>query len=241
MFRFAAFAMALLLAASAGAQSDVEEILVTASRAEAPLPGTSLRRTGDYLLLRVEVTNDTREEDARKREIYDTLRGALASARKHGGIELSVVADESVIPLRVDSATVALVPGKRADTSTTTISVKTRIPAKRPDGQALISSLKDFVANIRPVGRTLLEPDGSVDISVVAPDQYRDEIVRRCADDTRKVTAALGGDHRVVLQGIDRPVEWTRVGLLELALYVPYSYVVLPSSVTSYLAVPAEF
>ena len=231
----------VVLASAARAQSDVEEILVTASRAEAPLPGTSLRRTGDFLLLRVVVTNDTREQAARKREIYDTLRGALASARKHGAIELSVVADEAVIPLRVDSATVVLAPGGRPDTSTTTISVKTRIPSKNPDGQALISTLKDFVASIRPVGRTQLEPDGAVDISVVGPDQYRDEIVRRCAEDARKVTQALGGDHRVVLQGIDRPVEWTRSGLLELALYVPYSYVVLPSNITSYVAVPNDY
>jgi hypothetical protein len=229
-----------LVAGPLHAQVGVEEIVVTAARAGEARPGTSLRKTGDYILLRVHVTNDTREEDGRKREIYETLRGALSSARRDGSIELSVVDDELVIPLRADSASVLLSPGSRPDTSTTVISVKTRIPAKGADGQALISKLKDFVAAIKPVGRTQLEPDGAIDISIVGPDQYRDEIVRLAAEDARKATAALGTDYRVVVHGLDRPVEWARAGLLDLALFVSYSYTVLPSSVTSYLAVPAD-
>ena len=230
-----------LAAGSVFAQAGVEEIVVTARSAEGARPGTYLRKTGDFLLLRVQVTNDTREEEARKSEIHDTLRGALATARKDGSIELSVVEGEIVIPLRVDSASVVLSAGPRPDTSTTAISVKTRIPAKNADGQALISKLKDFVAAIKPVGRTQLAPDGTIDISIVGPDQYRDEIVRLCAEDTRKATAAIGPDYRVIVQGLDRPVVWTRAGLLDLALFVPYSYVVLPSSVTSYLSAPTDY
>ena len=44
----------------------------------------------------------------------------------------------------------------------------------------------------------------------------------------------------MVVRGIDRPVEWARLGLLDLALYVPYSYDVLPSNITTYLSVPSE-
>ena len=240
MRAFTAIVLCGLAASSAFAQAGVEEIVVTARSAEATRPGTYLRKTGDFILLRVRVTNDTREEEGRKREIYDTLRGALASARKDGSVELSVVEDELVIPLRVDSASIVLSAGGRPDTSTTAISVKTRIPARDADGQALISKLKDFVTAIKPVGRTQLEPDGTIDISIVGPDQYRDEIVRLCAEDAKKVTSAIGTDYRVVVQGLDRPVVWDRAGLLDLALFVPYSYVVLPSSITSYLAVPAE-
>ncbi len=241
MKSLAALALAGLFASAAYAQSGVEEIVVTARSAEEARPGTYLRRTGDFILLNVHVVNDTREKEGRKREIYETLRGALASARKDGSIELSVIDAGMVIPLRVDSATVTLADGARPDTSVTTISVKTRIPAKAADGQALISKLKDFVSVIKPVGRTQLEPDGDVDISIVGPEQYRAEIVARFAEDTRKVTAALGAEYRVVVQGIDRPVEWNRLGLLDLALYVPYSYVVLPSNITSYISVPTDF
>jgi hypothetical protein len=219
-----------------------EEIVVTANRAEGgAMPGTFLRKTGDFLLLQVDVRNDTREAAARKDEIYATLRNALADAKRTGDIELSVV-DESelVIPLKVDSATVVLLPGDRPDTSRTRISVKTRIPASGANGQALISKLKDFVAGIKEVGRTKIEPDGSVDISIVAPHRYREEIVALYAADAKKVTAALGEDYKVVTRGIDRPVQWVRMGLLELALFVPYSYDVLPSSVHTVVVSPGD-
>ena len=212
-----------------------EEIVVTASRREgSALPGTFLRKTGDFLLLQVNVRNDTRETAARKEEIYATLRNALANANRDGTIELSVI-DESdlVIPLRVDSATVVLSAGDRPDTSITRISVKTRIPATGANGQALISKLKDFIGGVKEIGRTRLEPSGSVDISIVAPHRYREEIIALYAADARKVAGALGDDYRIVTSGIDRPVQWVRMGLLELALFVPYSYEVVPSSIHS--------
>ncbi|HEV8332637.1 MAG TPA: hypothetical protein VGQ22_14530 [Steroidobacteraceae bacterium] len=213
----------------------VEEVVVTASRSdEGGLPGTFLRKTGDFLLLQVNVRNDTREAAARKEEIYATLRNALANATRDGSIELSVI-DESdlVIPLKVDSATVVLSPGDRPDTSITRISVKTRIPPTGANGQALISKLKDFTAGVKEVGRTKLEASGSVDISIVAPHRYREEIIALYAADAKKVAAALGDDYRIVTSGIDRPVRWVRMGLLELALFVPYTYQVVPSSIHS--------
>lgn len=219
----------------------LDEIVVTGSRSEGgSMPGTFLRKTGDFLLLQVNVRNDTREAPARKEEIYATLRNALANASRDGSIELSVI-DESdlVIPLKVDSATVVLRPGDRPDTSTTRISVKTRIPATGANGQALISKLKDFTAGIKVAGRTTLDPDGSVDISIVSPHRYRDEIIALYAADAKKVTAALGEDYKIVTTGIDRPVEWVRIGLLELGLFVPYSYQVVPTSIQS-IAIPSE-
>jgi hypothetical protein len=226
----------LLSVSHAAFGQGLEEVIVTAERSEGDggLPGTFLRKTGDFLLLQVNVRNDTREAAARKDEIYATLRNAVAHANRDGTIELSVI-DESdlVIPLKVDSATVVLSPGDRPDTSITRISVKTRIPPAGANGQALISKLKDFTAGIKEVGRTKLEAGGSVDISIVAPHKYREEIVALYAADARKVTAALGDDYKIVTSGIDRPVRWVRMGLLELALFVPYSYQVVPSSVHS--------
>lgn len=235
--------LACLLCVSYGSFGQgVEEIVVTASRNEGGgLPGTFLRKTGDFLLLQVNVRNDTREAAARKEEIYSTLRNALTNANRDGTIELSVIDEgDIVIPLKVDSATVILLPGDRPDTSVTRISVKTRIPPTGVNGQALISKLKDFIAGIKEVGRTKLETSGSVDISIVAPHRYRDEIIALYAADAKKVTAALGDDYKIVTSGIDRPVRWVRIGLLELALFVPYSYQVLPSSVHSVMIAPND-
>jgi len=235
-------AACLVLVAATGMAQDLEEVVVTGARSkEGGMPGTFLRKTGDFLLLQVRVTNDTREADGRKSEIYATLRAAVSAANRDGTIELSVIDENDlVIPLKVDSATVVLRPGDRPDTSQTRISVKTRIPGSNANGQALISKLKDFVAGIKVTGRTKLDPDGDVDISIVGPHRYRDEIIGLFAADAKKVTAALGADYKVVALGIDRPVEWVRIGLLELALYVPYRYDVLPGTVTTFVNTPSE-
>lgn len=238
---FHALAAMLLLTAVAPAPAQgLDEIVVTAQRRSeaAPVPGAFLKRSGDFVLLSVYVANDTREAFARRNEIYDTLRAALAAAKRDGSIELSVVDDNGlVLPLKVDSATVVLNPGDRPDTSRTTISVKTRIPLENANGAALIAKLKDFVTAIKPVGRTQLSPDGDVEISIVNPMQYRDKVIALFADDVKKVTGALGDGYRVVARGIDRPIAWQRMGLLDLALYVPYQYEVLPVTVTSYSSV----
>lgn len=242
---FGRFLLAALVVATASDSfaQQLDEIVVTGARSDEgeSMPGTFLRKTGDFLLLQVDVRNDTREADARREEIYATLRAALAAANRAGDIELSVVDENDlVIPLKVDSATVVLRPGDRPDTSQTRISVKTPIPEKGANGQALISKLKDFVAGVRETGRTKLYPDDDVDISVVAPHGYRDEIIALYAADAKKVTSALGDDYKVVTQGIDRPVRWVRIGLLELALFVPYRYEVLPTTVHTYVDAAGE-
>jgi hypothetical protein len=60
-------------------------------------------------------------------------------------------------------------------------------------------------------------------------------VIELFAADVKKVTSALGPDYKVVAHGIDLPIEWLRVGMLEVTIFVPYRYEVLPASVTSYL------
>jgi hypothetical protein len=226
----------LLLAGAAMAQESLEEVVVTGSRSEgSSIPGTSLRRPGDFILLTVQVSNDSREEKTRTDEINATLRAMLSAASKDKTIELSVIGDNNlVLPLRLDSATLQLGKGKRPDTSETTISVKTRIPAAVGNSSALVARLRDFVTGIKPAGRTIIDEDGDFEISIVNPAQYRDQVISLFAADVKKVTAALGTDYKVVTQGIDQPIRWVRAGMLEVTIFVPYSYDVIPASVTSY-------
>ena len=224
---------ALALASSSVASSQLEEIVVTGSRVQST-PGVFLRRHADYLLLEVAVTNDTREEAGREDEIYRTLRGALTAAERSKEVDISVVNDDGIVyPLTLDNYRIELDPGNRPDTSTATISVKIAVPADAADGQALVNKLREFVASLSVVGRTQLEPVGDVEISVVDPHQYRGDIVKLVAGDIDQVTSTLGAEYRVVVGGIDRPVEWFRLGLLDLGLFIPYRYTVIPQSITS--------
>jgi hypothetical protein len=220
----------------AHAQESLEEIVVTASSEAGRIPGTSLKRPGDFILLEVAVRNDSRDAETRKKEIYDTLRAAIAAASKDQSIELSVIGDNGlVLPLKLDSATLVLTRDKLPDTSVTTISVKTRIPARIGNSSALVAKLKDFVSGIKPVGRTLIDKDGDIEISIVNPAQYRDRVIELFAEDVKKVTSALGADYKVVAHGIDSPIQWVRSGMLEVSIFAPYGYDVLPASVTSYI------
>jgi hypothetical protein len=223
-------------AVGAAAQNEaVQEIVVTGSRADTRIPGTSLKRAADFILLQVAVSNDSREAETRKTEIYDTLRAMMTAASKDRTIELSVIGDNGlVLPLKLDSATSVLTKDNRPDTSKTTISVKTPISSTAGNSSALVAKLKDFAAGIKPVGRTLIDKDGEIEISIVNPAQYRDRVISLFAEDVKKVTAALGSDYKVVASGIDEPIRWVREGMLEVTIYVPYSYDVLPASVTSF-------
>jgi hypothetical protein len=217
---------------------DLDEVIVTGMRGEAPIPGANLKRPGDYILLNVGVSNDSREEKTRTAEIKETLRAMLDAAARDKSIELSVIGDNNlVLPLRLDSATLVLTSGPRPDTSHTTISVKTRIPAQVANSSALVAKLRDFAKGIKPVGRTEIDGDGGFVISIVNPEQYRDEVIELFATDVKKVTSALGSDYKVIARGIDQPIEWVQDGMLGVTIYVPYRYDVLPSTVTSYLQV----
>lgn len=239
--RMMMLALALSLSGAAMSQ-EMEEVVVTGMRSEgAAVPGTSLKRPGDFILLMVEVSNDSRDAKTRKEEIESTLRAMLAAAAKDKSIELSVIGDNNlVLPLKLDSATLTLVNGKKADTSETTISVKTRIPQTLGNSSALVAKLRDFATGIKPVGRTLIDGDGDFEISIVKPSQYRDRVIELFAADVKKVTSALGPDYKVVAHGIDAPIQWVRDGMLEVTIFVPYSYDVLPATVTSYMRMSGE-
>ena len=238
--KLALFVGSLLMAGVALSQESLEEVVVTGMRGEGTaVPGTSLKRPGDYILLTVQVGNDSREEKTRTDEITATLRAMLAAASKDKSIELSVIGDNNlVLPLKLDSATLRLVKGKRPDTSETTISVKTRIPSTVGNSSALVAKLRDFASGIKPVGRTVIDEDGDFEISIVNPAQYRDRVIDLFAADVKKVTAALGSDYKVIAHGIDQPIEWVRAGMLEVTIFVPYRYDVLPVNVTSYMRLP---
>ncbi|WP_299942772.1 hypothetical protein [uncultured Microbulbifer sp.] len=184
----------------------LEEVIVTAARIDEPLPGVVLKKTGDFLLLEVEVWDDTRDEKRIKEEIYQTLKNAISTASKHRNIELSIVESGSVIPLTLDNHRIELKRGSRPDTSRAKIRVKTAIPSDMNKATKLVEEMASFVDKVNLVGRTEFNSLGSIDVSVVNPNQYRSEIIALFSADAKAVATSLGDDYKVVVEGIDRPV-----------------------------------
>jgi hypothetical protein len=235
--KFTVASFVLLMACGiASAQSGLEEIVVTgARRTEVKIPATSLKRQADYLLLQVEVNNDSRDYKTRRDEIYATLRAMQAAAERDKAIELSLIRDESIVlPLTLDDTTLNFEDTGIGGRLSTTINIKTPISSGSADGAALIAKLKNFVSDIKSTGRTTLYDEDETQVSVVNIGQYRDPVIQLFANDVKKITNALGGDYRVVISGLDQPIQWVRSGTLDVTIFVPYTYDVVPTSISSY-------
>lgn len=231
-----AFAILFVLAGTAFAQG-LEEVVVTGSRtAEVRLPATSVKRQADFLLLQVEVSNDSRDRKLRRDEIYTTLRAMMDAAARDKSIELSVIREDNIVlPFKLTDATLGFNESS-GDSLSTTISVKTAIDPAVTNGALLLEKLKGFVTGIKPAGRTVLSDEGETQVSVVNIAQYRDQVIQLFSGDVKKVTAALGGDYRVVVRGLDQPIRWVRDGTLGVIIFVPYAYDIVPTTISSYAA-----
>src|SRR6185312_246064 len=98
----------------------------------------------------------------------------------------------------------------------------------------LYGKLKAFPNTINPAGRSGIGVDGRVYVRVVNPSQYREQVVRLYAADSKLVTSTLGAEYRVVTRGIDRQLQWVRDGMTDVTLFISYEYDVIPANVTSY-------
>mgnify|MGYP000317227629 CR=1 FL=1 len=213
----------------------LEEVIVTGVRASGTeLPGVVYKRKADFLLLEIRVMNDSRSEEIRKSEIVKTLKSAISVVKKEKDIQLSIVKDGFVLPLASVDLSFDIGSGQRPDTSEVTIRVKTEISDASENPEILLRKLNKFADSVPVEGRTELVAYGEAEVSVVNPNQYRSNIIALVADDVKKTTSAMGPEYRVLMSGLDAPVKWVRAGPVHLAMYIPYSYQIIPDNISSY-------
>ena len=70
---------------------------------------------------------------------------------------------------------------------------------------------------------------GPLTLSIVAPDQYRGQLLDMIATDARAIAQRFGTQQQVEARGLDRPVEWRRAGITEVFLYIPHQLVFRPA------------
>jgi hypothetical protein len=217
-------AVAALVGAPGWAQV-LEEIVVTGARVSgddySKIPAVVIQRRADFLVQRVRLTNDTRAEDARHKELYQTIRDMVSDAAKRPGLALSY-GDEFLIPITSSDYEVPLDRGgKRPDTSSTDIYVKMAL-GEQDDVTKSISTLNAFIKGARLAGRTEIEPEGDVGLSLVTPEKYRYDIIAKIAQDAKSLQSSVGAQCKVELSGLSNRVSWQRSDVSELTLYVPY-------------------
>jgi hypothetical protein len=184
-----------------------------------------LRRTADFAVRPVKVTGDTRDAPRRREEIYEMVRNAVEMAGR-AGVDLSV-GEVVLTPVTLANyRDLALVTDNRPDTEAAHFYVKASL--RGTDAKAALDRIERFMKAVRTVGRAELVPTEDLTLSVVDPDQYRPEIMRLIATDAQRSAGSMGSNYAVEVTGLDKRVLWSRDGLTEVFLYVPYSYRVVP-------------
>jgi len=212
-------------------------------------PVIGLRRPADGVVRQIEIVSDSREAEMRRSEVQAMLFAALDRAKKDG---LSLVTGELEVTEVTRENWKVLFPGLAGpddkiddeddddsddddngevkatfedDGSTATIRlmVKTRLTGTIADAQHRISA---FVKAVPATGRSLITQHGPMALTIVNPEQYRDEIYRRIADASKHASTFYGADYGVTITGLDREIAWAQVSNTEVFLYIPYGFTV---------------
>lgn len=214
------------LQAQEGEEFVLEDIIVT--HAETQLPPITLIKLADFVALNCTITNDTREEEKRRGEIYETLKIMAEGAEKAKVIEIKsgvyvIKADDYKIDLR--SA------GERPDVSTADIILK--VPLKENDSLvSLQSQLNEFVLNAKLIGRTELDV-GEFGISVVNPEKYRYELINKIFADISKIKESSKSELNISLLGLDKRLQIRRYSSKEIELYLDYNFIIGSGSISN--------
>jgi hypothetical protein len=216
------------LSVPAWSQEMMETVVVTGTRSDdsESIPHVVLTRRADHVITSIVVTCDTRDGVKRSSEMKDTLLGLLREAAKVKGLSLSI---EGKVLRDFTEDRISSVIGSdvRADTSRATIVVKTVITPEDTFDSAT-DRISAFVKRAPVFGRSEIRNDKEWELTVVGPQQYHSAVVAKVAANAKEISAMFGPEYGVHIDGLQHPLQWYRAGLLDLALYVPYSMTVQP-------------
>lgn len=205
------------------------EIIVTANRmnagyAQENRPVIGLRRQADSAVMMISISSDSRDEATRKKEIHTMLLAAMDRAAA-SGVEL-VTGNFELRPItKVNYQELPFNWAGRVDTSKVDIMVKVRLAGSTV---AATERIDDFVKGIPKTGRGAVDKSGALTLTIVNPDQYREQIIKLVADDAKTQAAVFGPDYAVQVSGIDGQLFWSQVSGTEVFLYLPYRYSIGP-------------
>ncbi len=99
--------------------------------------------------------------------------------------------------------------------------VKTRLDGSIGNAQQKIGS---FVKAVPATGRSQMIQRGGLALTIINPEQYRDEIYRRIAEGSKHAVGFYAPGYGLDVTGLDRAIAWKQVGNTEVYLYIPYSF-----------------
>lgn len=218
-------------------------------------PVIGLRRPADNAVRMIEITSDSREEEMRREEVEAMFLAALDRAGREGlslvtgeltvtevtrenwrnlfpglagtvdpdGDEDDDYGDDDEDYDDEDSGRVR--PGYEDDGSTSSLRlrVRTKLTGSITDAQRQITS---FIKTVPATGRSQMFQRGELALTIVNPEQYRDEIYWRIAAGVERAAGFYGPEYGAEITGLDREIAWAQVSNTEVFLYIPYSFVI---------------
>jgi hypothetical protein len=231
---------------------DASEVVVTAQRISNSVsaisispPVIGLRRQADSAARNIEIVSDSREADMRKREVQAMLLDAIDRAKKDGFSlvtgQLTLVEvtranwqdqfpglggkpapeDDDDEDYDDDDDAAPMAFEDDGSEATVRLRVKTKLDGSIGNAQAKITS---FVKGVPKTGRSLIKQTGGLALTIINPEQYRDEIYKRIADGAKHAVSFYGPEYGVDVTGLDRDIAWQQVSNTEVFLYIPYSF-----------------
>lgn len=217
-----------------------DEIVVTASRitsSDYEQPHVIMKRRPDNVILSVSVICDTRDQVKRLDELQKTMVDVIAKAKSQPAIDLGILIEREdddgneisfVRPYDQAKFGDYVNGGYRADTSAIQLVLKTRVTDGYKTEEDALKVFETFIDSVKTTGRTEIITDDDPVLSIISPQQYRYEIIDDIAKDARRVSAAFGAGYHVEADGLEAPLVFYQTGELELTLYIPYGFDVVP-------------
>jgi hypothetical protein len=207
-------------------------------------PVIGLKRQADSAARNVEIVSDSREADMRKREVQAMLLAAIDQAKKDGfslvigqlqlvevtranwqdqfpGLGGKLVSDDDDEDYDDDDEASEAAFEDDGSEATVRLRVKTKLDGSIGNAQAKITT---FVKSVPATGRSLIKQQGGLALTIVNPEQYRDEIYKRIAAGAKHAVTFYGPEYGVDVSGLDRDIAWQQVSNTEVFLYIPYSF-----------------
>jgi hypothetical protein len=206
-------------------------------------PVIGLKRMADSAVRTIEIVSDSREEGMRKREVQAMLLDAIDRAKRDGfslvtgQFELTEVTRANwqdqfpALAGKVDStdededddddnqAQAAFEDS--GSIATARLKVKTKLDGSIGNAQQKING---FVKSVPATGRSQIEQKGELALTIINPEQYRDEIYRRIAAGSKHALTFYGPDYGLEVTGLDESIAWKQVSNTEVFLYIPYRF-----------------
>ena len=108
-------------------------------------------------------------------------------------------------------------------TTTLRLKIKTKLAGTIDEAGRKISS---FVKAVPETGRSQMKQKGPMALTIIKPEQYREEIYRQVSEGAKYAAGFYGPEYGLEVTGLHGSVAWEQVSETDLFVFVRYNFVV---------------